>query len=353
VGALVASPMAGVAVFLIVLSGYSPPPVVLDTLAAAGEYAPNALAESDIPADVLPTYQAGARTCPGMDWAILAAIGKIESNHGRSTLPGVHAGQNSAGAMGPMQFLQGTWKSYKTAAPGHSLPNVYDIADAIYSAAKYLCSNGAGIGLPLPPKSDTPAWKKLHDAIWLYNNADWYVNQVAAQADSYRGAWVAATTAVAAVTAAGIAPGNPLGPDCPHPPISQGFEPSMLQVEPAAHGYAHFHTGYDLACPFGTPIHEIGASGVVTLNDVAQSGGFGNEPVVEIRTTSGGHYFVRYGHLDAFAPGLRSGMTVKPGDLLGYEGSTGYSTGPHLHFEIDSGSLSVQTSIDPHSWLVL
>src|SRR3989442_996378 len=112
VGALVASPMAGVAVFLIVLSGYSPLPVVLDTLAAAGEYAPNALAESDIPADVLPTYQAGARTCPGMDWAILAAIGKIESNHGRSTLAGVHAGQNSAGPGGPQGFPSGPRRAH-------------------------------------------------------------------------------------------------------------------------------------------------------------------------------------------------------------------------------------------------
>src|SRR5207302_8268223 len=117
-------------------------------------------------------YQAAARTCLGMDWAILAAIGKIESDHGRSTKPGVHSGQNFAGAMGPMQFLQGTWNANKVAAPGHVIPNVYDIADAIYSAAKYLCHNGAGIGLPLSPQSDVAAWKRLRDAIFAYNPAD-------------------------------------------------------------------------------------------------------------------------------------------------------------------------------------
>jgi hypothetical protein len=352
--ALAGGPVAGVVVFLLIFSGYSPPPIVVtDALAPGGEYAPSALAKSDIPADVLAIYQAAARTCPGMDWAILAAIGKIETNHGRSTLPGVHSGQNSAGAMGPMQFLQGTWNAYKTATPGHIIPNVYDIADAIYSAAKMLCHDGAAIGLPPPPKSAVAAWKKLHDAIWAYNHADWYVNQVEAQADSYRGAWVASITPVAAVTAAGITSGNPLGPDCPHPPISQGFGPSTLQGEPAAHGYAHFHTGIDLACPFGTPIREIGAPGILTLNPAGPQNGFGNEPVVETRTTSGDHYFVRYGHLDAFGPGLHSGQAVKPGDLLGYEGCTGYCTGPHLHFEVDSGSLSVAASIDPRSWLAL
>jgi murein DD-endopeptidase MepM/ murein hydrolase activator NlpD len=127
----------------------------------------------------------------------------------------------------------------------------------------------------------------------------------------------------------------------------------VLQFEPAAHGSPHFHTGYDLGCPFGTPIREVGAPGTLTLNPTNQSGGFGNEPIVKIRTTGGGYYFVRYGHLDAFAPGLRSGQAVKPGDLLGYEGSTGYSTGPHLHFEVDEGSLNVTASINPAGWLAL
>jgi murein DD-endopeptidase MepM/ murein hydrolase activator NlpD len=164
---------------------------------------------------------------------------------------------------------------------------------------------------------------------------------------------VAANIPVAAVTAAGITPGNPLGPDCEHPPISQGFGPSTLQGEPAAHGYTHFHTGIDLACRFGTPIREIGAPGVLTLHPASPHNGFGNEPVVEIQVQGGGHYFVRYGHLDAFAPGLRSGQAIRPGDLLGYEGCTGYCTGPHLHFEVDQGSLDVTASINPAGWLAL
>ena len=76
---------------------------------------------------------------------------------------------------------------------------------------------------------------------------------------------------------------------------------------------------------------------IETILESAQTGKIGDgkifvsnvDEVIRIRTTGGGHYFVRYGHLDAFAPGLHSGVIVRPGDLLGYEGCTGYCTGPH------------------------
>jgi hypothetical protein len=59
---------------------------------------PSATALADIPPDYLALYRAAAGECRGLDWSILAAIGKIESNHGRSTLPGVSSGENFAGA---------------------------------------------------------------------------------------------------------------------------------------------------------------------------------------------------------------------------------------------------------------
>lgn len=59
---------------------------------------PSATAQSDIPVHNLVLYQQAAATCPGLDWTVLAGIGKIETNHGRSTLPGVHSGSNFAGA---------------------------------------------------------------------------------------------------------------------------------------------------------------------------------------------------------------------------------------------------------------
>lgn len=71
-----------------------------------GSSAPSQAATADIPADYLTLYQQAATQCPGLDWSILAGIGKIESDHGRSPLPGIATGtENSAGARGPMQFL--------------------------------------------------------------------------------------------------------------------------------------------------------------------------------------------------------------------------------------------------------
>ncbi len=147
-----------------------------------------------------------------------------------------------------------------------------------------------------------------------------------------------------------LQPGNPLGPECPHPPVSQGFGPSVLQGEPAVLGYAHFHTGMDLACPPNTPVREIGAAGLARL--YPSTTGFGNSVVVEIQSPAG-HFFVRYAHLAALAASVGNGTAVKVGDLLGWEGSTGYSTGPHLHFEVDKNSLNVANAVDPGGWLSL
>jgi surface antigen len=143
-----------------------------DLFGGGGESATQ-LAKQDIPADLLPVYEAAAQTCPGLSWTVLAGIGKVESDHGRSTLPGVHSGQNFAGAKGPMQFLQDTWNAFATAAPGHALADIYNAADAIYTAARYLCSNGAG-----DPN-------RLRDAIWHYNHSWDYVNTVLSWAAKY------------------------------------------------------------------------------------------------------------------------------------------------------------------------
>ncbi|WP_249644389.1 C40 family peptidase [Nocardia sputi] len=137
---------------------------------------PSTEAQHDIPAQMLVLYQAAAGDCPGLDWSVLAAIGKIETNHGRSTLPGVSEGENASGAGGPMQFLAATFDSVLARHPlpagGASPPSRYNPSDAIHAAAFYLCDSGA------------PG--DLRAAIWAYNHADWYVDQVLDQAARYR-----------------------------------------------------------------------------------------------------------------------------------------------------------------------
>lgn len=139
---------------------------------------PSQAAMDDIPPRYLTLYQRAAAVCPGLDWTILAAIGKVESDHGRSPLPGVRSGENSAGAGGPLQVLQPTWDAVvarHTIPPGGSTPpSRYDAHDAAHVAAFYLCDSGIRDG-------------DVRRAIFAYNHADWYVEDVLAQAEEYRG----------------------------------------------------------------------------------------------------------------------------------------------------------------------
>ena len=149
---------------------------MIPALFGGGGSQPSQNALADIPPDYLALYREAAGVCPKLDWTILAAIGKIETNHGRSTLPGVSSGQNSAGAGGPMQFLQSTFDSVVARHPlppgGATPPSRYNPHDAIYAAAYYLCDSGAGRG-------------DVDGAIFAYNHAQWYVNEVLAQAQQY------------------------------------------------------------------------------------------------------------------------------------------------------------------------
>ncbi|MTE17039.1 C40 family peptidase [Nocardia aurantiaca] len=135
---------------------------------------PSPQAREDIPAAMLVLYQQAAADCPGLDWSVLAGIGKVESDHDRSTLPGVHNGENSAGAAGPMQFLAPTFDAVATRhqLPGASPPSRYDPVDAVHAAAYNLCDSGA------------PA--DLRTALFAYNHSDTYVDQVLDQAAAYR-----------------------------------------------------------------------------------------------------------------------------------------------------------------------
>ena len=92
-------------------------------------------------------------------------------------------------------------------------------------------------------------------------------------------------------------------------------------------GYTRMHKGTDFAAPTGTPIY---AAGHGTVERASRNGGYGN--YVRIRHANG--YQTAYAHLSRYGPGIRSGKRVRQGDVIGYVGSTGASTGPHLHYEV-------------------
>jgi cell wall-associated NlpC family hydrolase len=136
---------------------------------------PSALALSDIPPSYLVLYLDAAPTCPGLPWGVLAGIGKVESDHGRSDATGVHSGTNAAGAEGPMQFEPAAFAEYEVDADPSVPLSVYDPADAIYTAAAMLCASNAASG----------ATSGISQAIFAYNHSQAYVARVLAWATRY------------------------------------------------------------------------------------------------------------------------------------------------------------------------
>lgn len=120
------------------------------------------------PGSYLELYKLSATRCPGLSWTVLAAIGHVESSHGRNN------GPSSAGALGPMQFMPATWKAYGVDGDGDGKRDIWSPYDAVPGAANYLCANGAGKG-----------GEKLRKAIWFYNHSWEYVNKVMGLADAY------------------------------------------------------------------------------------------------------------------------------------------------------------------------
>jgi membrane-bound lytic murein transglycosylase B len=137
---------------------------------AAGQPRPSRAAVADIPAGYLRHYRAaGARY--RIPWPVLAAIGKVESDHGRVRLPGVRSGSNWAGACGPMQIgcVPGSKAGNSWARYGHGRP--HDPAQAIPAAARYLVDHGAR--------------RNLNRAIYAYNHSRAYVAKVKQLARRY------------------------------------------------------------------------------------------------------------------------------------------------------------------------
>ncbi len=123
-------------------------------------------------------------------------------------------------------------------------------------------------------------------------------------------------------------------------PISQGFGCTSVDIEPYDPNCParHFHSGIDIAAPCGNNV-DAGDAGIAHtyFSDV----GFGNHVII----VHGNGWVSVYGHLASFA--VSDGQTVRRGQLVGYEGSTGNSTGCHLHFEVDLNG----TPLNPLAYL--
>jgi murein DD-endopeptidase MepM/ murein hydrolase activator NlpD len=336
----------------------------------------------------------------GIPWQVLAAINKIESNFGRNM------GPSSAGAVGWMQFIPDTWQRWGLDASGDGIANPWDPEDAVFAAARYLAAAGG--------REDVPR------AIFAYNHAQWYVDDVLELAALFGGGdagaagsdvvftldrlavaveeaqdVVAATSeelaAAEAVEAAAAAEADRLAAraddlelllsdraaadreayaaeqalvvaaadverlrsdladaqaaleaaqsgahDASFAPAAAG----VLRMPTRADGYVfpvaggpgvvsvgrdhHDYPAADIAAPHGAPVHALADGVVLSLVDDGRCG-IG----LVLRTLDGLEWV--YCHLSYRDPGLVAGSALAAGQWVGLVGSTGRSTGPHLH----------------------
>jgi len=122
------------------------------------------------------TIWQGAAQAYGVPWSVLAAINKIESGFGQNM------GPSSAGAIGWMQFMPDTWARWGLDADGDGIADPWNAQDAIYSAARYLAATGGATDIA--------------GAVFSYNHAQWYVDEVLQLAQQYEGGGATFSTAL-------------------------------------------------------------------------------------------------------------------------------------------------------------
>jgi len=285
-----------------------------------------------------PTAGAGARSIPsdylswykkvgqqyGVPWTILAGIGTVESDNGQTTLSGVHSGQNGFGAAGPMQIGIGdaagnTWggapihpaseavSGVATDEDGDGIASVYDPADAIAGAAKYLVAHGIQQNVP--------------SAIFSYNHASWYVQEVLQWASKYAaGGFTIADTNPAAGSGVAAAAGTG-GQSCTQNGTLASFvAPNVIVSEAVNYAEAQIGKPYLWG---GTGPDAFDCSGLVMM--AYRSAG------VNIARTSE-QQWLTLPHVPA--------NKVLPGDLVFFAGSDGTPTAPgHVGLVISKNTM--------------
>jgi peptidoglycan DL-endopeptidase CwlO len=283
---------------------------------AVGQPSGSARATRSIPANFLFWYKKVGQQY-GVPWTILAGIGTVESDNGQTTLPGVHSGQNGFGAAGPMQIgIEGasgnTWggapvhpagqvvAGVATDEDGDGIANVYDPADAIAGAAKYLVQ----AGVQTNPSA----------AIFAYNHLQSYVQSVLMYAGQYAGGNFAVASAQmpSGSSAAGCAQ-------------TTGGVPAV-QAPTAAVATAISFAEQQLGKPYlwgGTGPDAFDCSGLVMMAYRAAG--------INIARTS----------QDQWATEVRvPASQVQPGDLVFFAGSDGTVTSPgHVGLVIGGGKM--------------
>lgn len=299
---------------------------------------PSKIALDMIPKEFMPIYQAAGKMY-GVPWNLLAAHHKVETDFSR-----IKVMVSPVGAIGHMQFMPLTWLGwsypggdrlgnasipkeiltdpkmikkyggYGVDGNGDSVADPSNLEDAIFSAANYLAANGAAEG-------------NIEKAVFAYNHADWYVEEVLEYANTF-----------ANMEKKNVPVSGSGGVVWPVPFTSEVTSPFGMRIHPIKK-IARFHNGIDIAAAGinGKPVSSF-ADGQITYSGFI--GGYGQTVII---SHSEG-YESLYAHLSSLA--VKEGQEVKAGETVGAVGSTGLSTGPHLHFTVKKDG----TAIDPMSF---
>ncbi|MGP4063046.1 peptidoglycan DD-metalloendopeptidase family protein [Halobacillus sp. H74] len=286
--------------------------------------------KNEIPAEYIPIYKAAGEKY-NVPWNLLAAHHRVETVF--STIENM---TSPVGAIGHMQFMPLTWigwgyggdrlgnanipesiitspakieqyGGYGQDANGDGKADPYDIEDAIYTAAHYLYENGINEG-------------NIRKAVFAYNHADWYVEEVLGFADAYVSGYKAIDTQTPGEIKDGIA--------WPAPGIKGISSDYGMRTHPVT-GIVSFHNGVDFNLPGSADLgNPIAAFREGTVIYAGFNGTYGNCVIID----HGDGMTSLYAHLNKIKTSV--GTKVEPGQRIGDLGTTGRSTGPHLHFVI-------------------
>lgn len=303
-----ASRVAALLAALAIAVVLSPVALILIVFAGTGSGTGSGGQVADIPPDILQLYQAAGQRY-GVDWAILAGIGSIESDHDRSTAAGVHSGVNFAGCCaGPMQFSivprPSTWDHFGVDGNHDGKRDVYDPADAVPAAAKYLVASGA------------PG--DYHAAILAYNHSEAYYQQVMAKAAEYRNAAAVPVPITAPDHGGWLAP-IPGGQQC-----DRRIVPDVLTL------IRVYHVAVT-AC-YAPSGHAAGGEHPLGLaTDIVPGTGGSWDDVDQLAADTG---WIRA----CGASGVRPACPLKPWvRFVGYDGYPNHGRGNHLHISWQHG----------------
>jgi murein DD-endopeptidase MepM/ murein hydrolase activator NlpD len=266
-----------------------------------------------------------------VSWYLLASVHYQKRNaaaHPRAAASAVRSGLFRKGLGSTAAWerrrhaYRGIWRPRRYPHRTRTHPSIHDDFDVIMAAAAELKVAGArGLG--------RDAWQAIYAFYGRDALAASYATLVLERARAWRGLGIVPLpgSGELASPVVGSVPGCGYF-HCPRP--------------------GHLHNGLDFSAPAGTPIHAADAGTVALMQGVEQSGGYGNFVCIQHRS----HLATCYAHMAAFAAELAVGTQVARGEVIGLVGSTGHSTGPHLHFEVRQGPAScIRCAVDPAPYL--